>query len=249
MLDSRHHIRVLLVVALCAIIAACSGTPDKPNPKKGGGNSGATAAGHNAPKPSSKYSLPGFPAFVADGRLWVFKKGSKELAGFKKTGEPAKRVTRIGAGPNDCTIMAVDGTVIDAYMAAYRHGNRFTVIEDDGRLWVFRTGSAELAGFRAKGEPAKRITRVGAGPGEKTIMSSEGEIIDEFMAAYHYGKPGFTVFEEDGRLWIFKNGSKELEGFRKVGEPAKRVTRVGAGPRGMTVMAADTATLDAYGAY
>jgi hypothetical protein len=67
---------------------------------------------------TSGYSKPGFHTEVKDGRLWVFHEGSKELAEFKKHGEPAKQVTRIGGGPNGMTIKSSDASVIDAYMAA-----------------------------------------------------------------------------------------------------------------------------------
>ena len=41
-----------------------------------------------------------------------------------------------------------------------------------------------------------------------------------------------TVFADDGRLWIFKSGSKSLQQFQAKGEPAKRVTLIGSGPDG-----------------
>lgn len=61
---------------------------------------------------------PGFYTEVRDGRLWVFREGSKELEEFKKHGEPARQVTRIGGGPNGMTIKSSDAEVIDAYLAA-----------------------------------------------------------------------------------------------------------------------------------
>jgi hypothetical protein len=67
---------------------------------------------------SPGYGKPGFHTEVKDGRLWVFREGSKDLAEFKKHGEPAKQVTRIGGGPNGMTIKSSDAAVIDAYMAA-----------------------------------------------------------------------------------------------------------------------------------
>ncbi|MBU0723388.1 MAG: hypothetical protein KJ904_12530 [Alphaproteobacteria bacterium] len=67
---------------------------------------------------ASPYDKPGFTTKVDDGRLWVFKTGSKELADFQKKGEPAKQVTRIAAGPNRMTIRSNDSAVIDAYLAA-----------------------------------------------------------------------------------------------------------------------------------
>jgi len=41
-------------------------------------------------------------------------------------------------------------------------------------------------------------------------------------------------------------GSKELEEFKKTGEPAKQFTDIGRGPDGMTVKAADEQTLEDY---
>jgi hypothetical protein len=67
---------------------------------------------------SSSLSKPGFHTEVKDGRLWVFRDGSKDLAEFKQHGEPAKQVTRIGGGPNGMTIKSSDAKVIDEYMAA-----------------------------------------------------------------------------------------------------------------------------------
>jgi hypothetical protein len=67
---------------------------------------------------STSFSKPGFYTEVKDGRLWVLRDGSKDLEDFKKDGELAKQVTRIGAGPNGMTIKSSDAEVIDAYLAA-----------------------------------------------------------------------------------------------------------------------------------
>jgi hypothetical protein len=67
---------------------------------------------------TASLSKPGFYTEVKDGRLWVFREGSKDLEEFKKHGEPAKQVTRIGGGPNGMTIKSSDASVIDAYLAA-----------------------------------------------------------------------------------------------------------------------------------
>jgi hypothetical protein len=61
---------------------------------------------------TSSLNKPGFYTEVKDGRLWVFRDGSKQH------GEPAKQVTRIGGGPNGMTIKSSDAKVIDEYMAA-----------------------------------------------------------------------------------------------------------------------------------
>lgn len=67
---------------------------------------------------SSGYDKTGFYTEVKDGRLWVFEEGSKALAEFKKSGEPAKQYTKIGAGPNGMTIKSDDAKTIDKYLAA-----------------------------------------------------------------------------------------------------------------------------------
>lgn len=64
------------------------------------------------------HAKPGFHAEVKDGRLWVFKEGSKELEAFRKHGEPEHQVTRIGGGPQGMTIKSSDAKVIDEYLAA-----------------------------------------------------------------------------------------------------------------------------------
>jgi hypothetical protein len=67
---------------------------------------------------TTSLAKPGFYTEVRDGRLWVFRDGSKELAEFKKTGEPAQQVTRVGGGPNGMTIKSSEASVIEEYMAA-----------------------------------------------------------------------------------------------------------------------------------
>jgi hypothetical protein len=225
----------------------------------------------------------GFATFVRDGRIWVFRPGSKELAEFEKSGEPAKSVTRPLAGPMRMTVKGPDVDTIDAYVGAVgsrpapapagastamaketalpkeRDGRAveparaapdpahvkagFVVMPgDEDRLWVFREDSRELDEFRRKGELAKHVTRPGAGPGGITLKAPDSETILDYVAA----RDGFETFVRDGRIWVFLPGSKELAEFEKSGEPAKSVTRVGAGPLGMTVKGPDTSTIDAY---
>jgi hypothetical protein len=66
------------------------------------------------------------------------------------------------------------------------------------------------------------------------------------MQSASHNKPGFVTEVKDGRLWVFREGSRELTAYRTHGEPAQMVTRVGAGPKGMTIRAADTKTIDDY---
>ena len=113
----------------------------------------------------------------------------------------------------------------------------------DGRLWVFKLGSDDLAKFKADGRPARHVLRPGAGPGGVTLKSTESETIIEYLVA----KPGFhTELDKDGRLWVFTLGSPELAEFKAKGTPARHVVRPGAGPLGLTLKATDAVVLDAY---
>jgi hypothetical protein len=83
--------QVVLAVGLAATVAGCSTT--------------------------ASVAKPGFYTEVREGRLWVFREGSKDLEDFKKHGEPEKQVTRIGGGPKGMTIKSSDAKVIDDYLA------------------------------------------------------------------------------------------------------------------------------------
>jgi hypothetical protein len=181
----------------------------------------------------------GFTTFVREGRIWVFRPGTKELAEFEKTGEPSKSVTRPGAGPMRMTVKGPDVETITEYVCAKRG---FVTKCEDGRLWVFGTASKELAEFEKQGELAKHVTRPGAGPGGITIKAPDAETIVAYAAACD----GFATFVLEGRVWVFRPGSKELAEFEKTGEPAKSVTRIAAGPLNMTVKGPDPETIDAY---
>jgi hypothetical protein len=77
--------------------------------------------------------------------------------------------------------------------------------------------------------------------GDQPICSHAPE-----QKAVSYAKDGFYTQLEDGRLWVFKNDSKELAEFKSKGELAKHVTRPGAGPGGITLRAPDSETIDRY---
>jgi hypothetical protein len=182
---------------------------------------------------------PGFETRLADGRLWVFRTGSKELAEFEQYGELAKHVIRPGAGPAGITIKAPAAETIDAYLTV-KPG--FVTRLVDGRLWVFRSGGAELAEFDRQGELAKHVTHPGVGPGGVTVKAPDADTVTAYLVA----ADGFETKVQEGRIWVFRPGSVELAEFEKSGELAKHITRPGAGPQGLTVKAADAETLDAY---
>lgn len=186
-----------------------------------------------------EYRKPGYVTWVIDGRLWLFVMNSTDAADFVKSGDLAKNVTRIAAGPDRMSVRSSNAETIDAYLAA-KEG--FFVWPVEGRLWVYHSDDPALADFLAGTEPAKVVIRPGAGPDGVTLKATETETLDAYIAA----REGFATFIEDGRIWVFKADAEELAAFQRDGEIAKSVTRPGAGPAGMTVRAPDAETLDAY---
>ena len=136
-------------------------------------------------------------------------------------------------------------------LSAANHGTKanydrpgFVTGVEDGRLWVFVASSKEGQAYAAsKSKPARHVVRPGAGPNGMTIRSPEFEIIDAYLMA----KPGFVTGVEDGRLWVFKEGTKEADAYiAGKSKPARHVVRPGAGPNGMTIRAPEFDIIDAY---
>lgn len=121
---------------------------------------------------------------------------------------------------------------------------------EDGRLWVFADSSEELAFFKEHGEPAKQFTNIGAGPEGMTVKASSQATLDGYLASFSgsskFDIDGFKTTVEDGRLWVFAEGTDEWAFYEEHGEPAKQFTNIGSGPNGMTVKASSQETLDGY---
>jgi hypothetical protein len=98
-----------------------------------------------------------------------------------------------------------------------------------------------LAGCQDSGLPAAP-----AAPTATSVATPAAPAYDEFAAYGPYDKPGFVTVIKEDRIWIFRDGSKELTEYRKFGELAKHVTVPGGGPNGMTAMAPDVATIRNY---
>lgn len=179
---------------------------------------------------------PGFFTLIEEGRLWIFREGSAEHSQFLATGEPAKRTTLIGAGPMGMTAMSADRETIDEYLA-WRPG--FEVRMHEGRRWIFLEGSPELASFDAGVEPAKSVTRIRPGGSLRAI---DGAVLDHYEVAAE----GFATFPVEGAVWVFREGSPELEKYLTSGDGVPQVSRPEAGPAGRTVHAPDEGTLESY---
>jgi len=65
-------------------------------------------------------------------------------------------------------------------------------------------------------------------------------------ASSAHDKFGYSTIEKDGRLYVFPSNSQAHQQFKRTHDMGKSVTRVGAGPNGMTIIGPDDETLDAY---
>ncbi len=97
----------------------------------------------------------------------------------------------------------------------------------------------------AKPEP-KKEEKAGAEASKKAAPKEEPKAPPVVAEPGPLDKPGFVTRLVEGRLWVFRAGTKELGEFLKGGEPAKSITLVGRGPEGMTVRAPDKETAEAY---
>lgn len=142
---------------------------------------GCAAKDLSAGSHGTNYDRPGFVTGVEDGRLWVFREGSKEANAYlEKKSKPAKHAVRPAGGPDRMTVRSPEMELIDAYMLS-KPG--FVTHVEDGRLWIFKVGSEEAKNFIAKGnKPARHAVRPGGGPNNMTIRAADISDIDAYMA-------------------------------------------------------------------
>ncbi len=79
------------------------------------------------------------------------------------------------------TLFGLHAIAADADARLSRPG--LSAYVDDGRLWVFRTGSPEEQAFHKSGPPEKSVAVIGGGPNGMTMKSADRTTIDEYLAA------------------------------------------------------------------
>lgn len=147
----------------------------------------AVAAAPAAPKPApvrsvgvGPYSKPGFVTFLDKNVLLVFRAESRDLAKYRKNGDMNTGVIRPAAGPDGLSLKAPDADTLRDFEMT---NPDFIFRHLDGRLWVFRNGSAGFSRYCANGELAVHVTRIAAGPGGMTLKAPDLETLDIYMAS------------------------------------------------------------------
>jgi len=216
------------------------GPSDKHVTRVGAGPGGMTVKGPDA-ETINEYlaAKDGFYTHVIDGRIWVFRDGSPEKDEFIQNGPSDKHVSRICAGPGRMTVKGPDTKTVLAYIIA-KPGFSTHVV--DGRIWVFRPGSDDLAAFLLRGPSDRHSTRVGAGPSGMTVKGPDSLTIKDYLAS----APGFYTEVIEDRIWVFRLGTDELKEFKEMGPSDKHSSRIGGGPMRMTVKGPDMETINAY---
>lgn len=230
--------KALSTALLLAFLSTGCGALERQDTHSAGAK-GAAPTALEAKQTVTGHDRPGYVTYEVGGRLWVFREDSRDLEAFRKQGEPAKSVTLPGQGPGGISLRGTDRETLDAYLLA-KPG--FAAALEGERLWVFPAGCDSWKDFLKNGPPAKSVTRVGQGPGGRSIRAADLETIQAYMAA----RPGFETVIRGGRIWVSRAGSKDWADYQERGEPARSITRVGVGPMGLSVRASDIETIEAY---
>ena len=117
-------------------------------------------------------------------------------------------------------------------------------VHHDGRIHVFYDKGL-YEDFLKLGETPFRLTRIGAGPHGETVVFGLTKQDKKMKKPV----PAIAIFDgkrdaptrfygemvREGRIYVFDNYA-QMKAVRELGEPTYRFTRIGAGPRGETVV-------------
>jgi len=132
-----------------------------------------------------------------------------------------------------------------AQSAATVDNNDFYEVHQDGRIHIFYDAETYMD-FVALGETAYRKTYIGTGPNGETVVygltkkdkkkTSGIPSIDMVEGRLEGSQDDFYAeIRKEGRIYVFDNW-EEVKTFRATGEAAYRLTQIGAGPAGETVV-------------
>lgn len=129
--------------------------------------------------------------------------------------------------------------------AATAQANEFyVVLPEDGRIYAFGDTKNYMS-YLAHSEVPLTRTRIGAGPGGKTVVfgitaddvkKNAPSLPEEIMDGKLESAPNFhgEAFK-DGRFYVFNN-MKDMMAFTAYGEVPYSYTDIGAGPKGETLV-------------
>jgi hypothetical protein len=138
-----------------------------------------------------------------------------------------------------------DSTPSSPQTASTEDNSDFYEVHQDGRIYIFYDAETYKE-FVALGETAYRKTYIGAGPNGEALVygltradkkkTSGIPSIDMAEGRLEGSKEGFYAeIRTEGRIYVFDDWN-EVASFRKTGEAAYRLTQIGAGPAGETVV-------------
>jgi hypothetical protein len=118
-------------------------------------------------------------------------------------------------------------------------------VDHEGRHYVF-DDFAVYQEFLTVGETSYRKVLIGEGPKNETLVFGLRSVDKKKMSGiasvemYSGNMPSAEPFYgeirgEDGRLYVFSS-LKDMEAVRTIGEAAYRLTQIGTGPQGQTVV-------------
>jgi hypothetical protein len=155
--------------------------PPDPARWKGAGPAGSDLlAGDLTLLSSYLHGREGFDVYLEDGVLWVYPAGDEASLAHRLGERPEEAVTCPEAGPGGITLRAPDREVALGYLAR-REGFHTALLE--GRLWVFASDDPEWARFSEEGALPKRVTLPLAGPLGVTVIGSDLEALERYLAA------------------------------------------------------------------
>ncbi len=184
-------------------------------------------------------SKGGFYSKIIDDRLWILKNGSESLRQLLELGEPAVSTTFVGKGPLRISVRSDSKETYIEYLASKK--GFWTEVKDE-RLWILEKSSESHQSMVEHGDIAKNITLIGKGPLNTSIRSDDKATVLKWAASVD----GFHTYMREGRIWVFRPNSEHEAEFLKIGEPAKSITKIGAGPLRATVRAAEEDVMQRY---
>lgn len=131
-----------------------------------------------------------------------------------------------------------------AHTSASKQAAEIYEVHHDGRIHVFYDHELYLE-FLSLGETPYRLTRIGAGPKGETVVfgltkkdkkkRSGIAAIDLYDGKIKAPENFYAEMVKHNRIYVFNN-FRDMETVRSFGHPNYMYTRIGAGPKGETVV-------------